>query len=47
MKAIFLFWVLLVSVSACASTEVDKPGSKVTYGGSYQVKGTVSHGVGK
>jgi len=47
MKAIFLILTLLVLMSACASTEGNKLDPKVAYGGSYQVRGTVSHGVGK
>jgi hypothetical protein len=47
MKAIFLILTLLVLMSACASTDGNKLDPKVAYGGSYRVRGTVSHGVGK
>ena len=47
MKAIFLILTLLVLMSACASTEGNELDPKVAYGGSYRVRGTVSHGVGK
>ena len=45
MKVIFLILTLLVLMSACASTEDNKLDPKVAYGGSYRVRGIVSHGV--
>ena len=47
MKAIFLILTLLVLMLACASTEGNKLDPEVAYGGSYQVRGNVNHGVGK
>lgn len=46
MKAILLVMALLLLMSACASIESEKRDPQVTYGGSYRVRGSVSHGVG-
>lgn len=47
MKAISLIFVLLVLMWGCASTEAGKFDPSFAYGGSYQVRGTVSQGVGE
>jgi hypothetical protein len=47
MKAMSIILALLLLMAACASFEDGKSDTRINYGGSYRVRGSVSHGVYK